>query len=428
MGPKSDGVWRETGILEKFPEGGPKKLWSVPVGLGYSGPAVAGGKLFVMDRRLGENAQGGENPFKRGQIPGDERILCLNATTGEKIWEHTYPCEYTVSYAAGPRTTPTVDGDRVYSVGAEGHLTCLNVKDGSLVWKTHFAEAYGVKTPVWGFSASPLVVGDLIICLVGGEGSVAVAFDKMTGVEKWKALSAKEPGYAPPTLIDQGGKKQIILWHPEAACSLEPETGKVLWTVPWKQRSGLSVPTPQLVGDRLFFSSFYNGSMLLKLKEDHSTPDILWRTEKVSEKRTVHLNGIMSTPVIREGHIYGVCSYGEFRCLELESGRRVWEDLSATTGEKRPVDGDGNPRKDRWGNAFLTPQGNRCFLFNEHGFLIIAELVKEGYREISRAKLIEPDNPDLRQRKVVWTHPAYANRCIYVRNNSELVCFSLAAQ
>ena len=419
MGPERDGVWQEDGIVETFPAGGPKVVWRREIHRGYSGPAVAGGKVFVMDRKLADPSKVAENAFKRGRIPGNERLLCLDSTSGEILWEKSYDCEYTVSYAAGPRATPTVDGDRVYTLGAEGNLHCWNPGDGTALWNKDFKTEFGVETPVWGFAAPPLIDGDLLICLARGDGTTAVAFDKKTGEEKWRALTAKEPGYAPPTIIEHAGKRILIIWHPESANGLDPQTGEVLWTIPWQLRSGLSVPTPQPLGDgRLFFSSFYNGSMMLRLQDDHSRPEILWRTEKGSERpdRTTHLHGIMATAVIKDGHIYGPCSYGEFRCLKADTGERVWESLAPIALEK-PT---------RWGNVFITPHQDRYFLFTEKGDLVIAELSPEGYKEIDRAHVIEPDLIDLRQRDVVWSHPAYAGKCCYVRNDSEIVCLSLA--
>jgi outer membrane protein assembly factor BamB len=262
-----------------------------------------------------------------------------------------------------------------------------------------------------------MIHGQLLICLAGGDGSVAVALDKMTGREKWRALSAKEPGYAPPVIVNHNGRDLLIIWHPEAANALDPTTGKVIWRVPWKLRFGLSVSTPQLVGNILYFSSFYNGSMALGLKAQ-GQPEILWRTAKESEKRTEHLHGIMNTAVIANGHLYGACSYGEFRCLELKSGKRIWESL-APVGLEKPA---------RWGTVFVTPHEGRYFLFSEKGDLAIAELSPKGYREISRAHIIEPNGLDMRQRKIVWSHPAYAMRSCFVRNDTELVRVSLAAQ
>lgn len=417
FGEGRDGIWRESGIVEKFPEGGPEILWRSPVGQGYAGPAVAGGRVYVMDRKMADAANAPGNPFQRGVIPGTERLVCLDAKSGALIWEKSEDVEYTVSYPSGPRTTPTVDGDLVYTLGAEGNLICRETAGGDEVWAVDFKKALGSKTPVWGFAASPLVDGDLLICLAGGEGTTAVAFDKKTGAERWRALTAKEPGYCPPRIIERGGKRLLIIWHPESVNALVPETGELIWSVPWKLRSGLSVPTPQPVGDdRIFFSCFYNGSMMLRTGSGE--PEVLWRTARESEKRTEHLNGIINTAVIDGDHLYGACSYGEFRCLELETGARVWESAEPLQlVEKRPK---------RWGTAFVTPHEERFFMFTEAGDLVIADLSPEGYREISRANVIEPNGADMRQRPIVWSHPAYSGRCCFVRNDSEVVCVSLA--
>ena len=416
FGPQRDGVWREKGIVKSFPKEGPKVLWRTKVNRGYAGPAVAGGKVFIMDRKVADPSANPDNPFARGQIPGNERLACIDAGSGKVLWEKAYDCPYTISYAAGPRATPLIEEDRVYTLGAEGNLTCRRVTDGQEIWTRDFNEVTGAKTPTWGFTAAPIIHGKLLICLAAGDGSVALALDKMTGKEKWRALSAKEPGYAPPVIVNHGARQQLIIWHPEAANALDPETGKLIWTIPWKLRFGLSVSTPQLVGDILYFSSFYNGSMALRLKKE-GAPEILWRTAKESEKRTEHLHGIMNTAVIAEGHLYGACSYGEFRCLELQSGKRLWESL-APVGLKKPT---------RWGTVFVTPHQDRYFLFSESGDLAIAELSPKGYRETSRANIIEPNGLDMRQRKIVWSHPAYAMRSCFVRNDTELIRVSLAA-
>lgn len=416
-GPHHDGVWREKGIVRSFPESGPTVLWRVPIHRGYAGPSVADGKVFVFDRKMVDGKAMPKSAFERGLTPGDERLLCLDANSGAVLWEMSEPVDYTVSYAAGPRTTPTIDGDRVYTIGAEGNLHCRSVGDGALLWSKDFKELPGARTPVWGYAASPLIEGDLLICLAGGDGCVGIAFDKTTGKEKWRALSAKEPGYCPPKIIEHGGKRMLILWHPESVNALEPATGKVLWSVPWPLRSGLSIPSPQLSGDHLLLTCFYNGSMLLKL-DGAKAPEIVWRTQNASEKRTEHLNSIINSPVIADGHIYGACSYGEFRCLELLSGKRVWESL-------QPV---GVERPSRWGTVFVTPHEDRFFLFSETGELAIAKLSPAGYDEISRAKVIEPNGLDMRQRPIVWSHPAYAMKSCFVRNDTEIIRIDLSAK
>jgi len=414
LGPKRDGVWRETGIVEKFPEDGLKYRWRVPLGGGFAGPAVVGNRVYVMDRQLPQGITQPKDPFARGEIPGTERVLCLDDATGKVLWKHEYDCSYTVSYAAGPRVTPVVDDGKVYTLGTEGNLTCLDAENGSVVWARDFRKEYGIKTPLWGFSGHPLVDGNKLICLAGGEGSVAVAYDKTTGKELWRALSAKEPGYAPPMIYEFGGRRQLILWHPEAVSGLDPDSGKVHWTHPIAPaiRSGMSIPSPLKVGDRLFLTSFYNGSLMLRL--DGDKPSVVWQSGKISEKDTDGLHSVMATPRIEKGYIYSPCSYGQFRCLNVETGERLWETYAPTSGKSA-----------RWGHAFVVKNGDRSFLFSETGDLIIARLTPEKYEEISRTHLIDATNPDP-GRLVVWSHPAFAHRSVYARNDREIVCASLA--
>ena len=189
LGPRRDGVWRETGIVQTLPTNGLKFRWRTAIGGGYSGPAVTGGRVYVMDRQLATGAKQPTNAFARGEIPGSERVLCLDEADGRIIWEHAYDCAYTVSYAAGPRVTPAVVGGKVYTLGAEGHLLCLDASSGRVLWSRQFAKEFGVKTPVWGFAGHPLVDGQKLICLAGGSGTVAVAYNKDTGAEIWRIVS-----------------------------------------------------------------------------------------------------------------------------------------------------------------------------------------------------------------------------------------------
>ena len=422
LGPQRDGDWRETGIIDRFPGGGPPIVWRVPVGAGFAGPAVAGptvaaGRVYLTDRLSPTNTSRPSHPVARGQIPGSERVLCLNESDGKVLWQHEYNCPYTMSYPSGPRATPLVKDGKLYTLGAEGRLICFDAETGKSLWARELKEDYRAPTPVWGFAAHPLLDGRKLICLAGGEGSVAVAFDKDTGRELWRALSAKEPGYCPPTLITAGGQRQLIIWHPESVNSLDPETGKLNWSQPFQVRSGLSVPTPRQAGDLLFLTAFYEGAMMLRLDQERPGATVLWRGKKNSERDTDTLHSIIPTPVLEEGYIYGVCSYGQLRCLKAATGERVWETLAATTR---------NQKETRWANAFLIKNGARYFLFNEQGDLIIARLTPKGYEELSRAHLLDPTNPDP-GRPVVWSHPAFAHRRIYARNDRELVCASLAA-
>jgi outer membrane protein assembly factor BamB len=369
-----------------------------------------------MDRQLAKGATNPANAFARGQIPGSERVLCFNEADGKLLWQHEYACAYTVSYAAGPRTTPTVHAGKVYTLGSEGNLVCLDAETGKPAWSRDFKKEFGIKTPLWGFAGHPLLDGQKLICLAGGDGSVVVAFDKGTGRELWRALSAKEPGYAPPMIYEFAGKRQLILWHPEAVNGLDPETGKVFWTHKHAPavRFGMTIPTPRQAGDLLFLTSFYNGSLLLRIASDQ--PAVVWQSQKVSEKDTDGLHSVMATPLIESGHIYSPCSYGQFRCLKLATGERLWETFAPTSG-----------KSERWGHAFVVKHGERTFIFSEKGDLVIAKLSPDKYEEISRTPLLAPANRDP-GRPVVWSHPAFANQSIYARNDKELICASLAVE
>jgi len=424
LGAKRDGILREPGLIETFPEGGLKPVWRMPLGAGYSGPAVADGRVFVMARTLERNSANPASSMARSAVKGNEEVVALDAKTGKSLWKFEYPCEYRISYAAGPRCTPTVDGELLYALGAMGDLHCLKVKTGEVVWKKNFLKDYGAELPVWGFSSHPLIEGDTVICIVGGsEGRGVVAFDKKTGAEVWKSVETSgDVGYCPPTILKFGPKEIpiLVIWHSKAVCGLVPGTGKVLWTMPFDIRFALTAPTPiRYESDKLFVTSFYNGSRMYRIAEDGASATLLWSGKSNSEQptRTDGLHSIIATPYIVGKYIYGVCSYGEMRCLEADTGKRVWQSYEGVAGQSV-----------RWGNSFLTPVGDkpdRWLIFNEKGELILAKLGEVKYVEIGRTKLIEPTN-NMPGRPVVWMHPAYANKCIFVRNDKEIVCYSLA--
>jgi outer membrane protein assembly factor BamB len=420
MGPERDGVWREEGIVETLPVGDDRVLWRVPIGGGYAGPAVVGERVYVTDKQLVGDARDPDNPFQRGSANATERVLCLDAVTGKVIWKYEYPCPYTVSYPAGPRTTPVVRDGRLYTLGAEGHLVCLDAETGELVWKRHFATDFGRETsPVWGYSANLLLDGDRLIALVGGKGTTVVAFHKNDGRELWRALDSTGehgPGYSSPIILEAGGTRQLIVWHPAALSSLNPETGEVYWNQPFALQAGLAVATPRVQGNLLFVSSFYNGSLMMRLDRDKPTAEVAWQRSGKNERLTDSLHSIISTPALDGEFIYGVDSYGEFRCLDRDTGDRIWETFAPTSGQSA-----------RWGNAFLVRHEDRYFLFSEQGDLILAKLSPEKYDEIGRMHLIEPTGPAQR-RDVVWTHPAFARKCVFARNDKEIVCVSLAKE
>ena len=420
LGPQRDSVWRETGILTSFPPAGPTILWRMDIGSGYSGPAEADGRVYVMDHHFAKPSEKPTDPFAVATIPGTESVVCLNADDGKTLWRHEYDCPYAVSYPAGPRTTPVVSGGKVYTLGAEGNLLCLEALSGKVLWSREFKKEYNIKTPLWGFAGNPLLDGRKLICLAGGSNTTVVALDKDTGQEIWRALSAKEPGYCSPVIFQAGGVRQLIVWDPEAVNALDPETGKVYWSLKSSEqiRAGMTIPTPRQMGDLLFLTCFYNGSWALRLDPDKPAATTIWQSQRVSEKNTDALHSTLSTPFLEDGYIYGVCSYGQLRCLKAETGQRLWETFNATTPDGKEM---------RWANAFIVKNQDRFFLFNEKGDLIIAHLSPKGYEEISRAHVIDPVNRDA-GRLVVWSHPAFAHRHMFVRNDQEILCVDLTGK
>jgi outer membrane protein assembly factor BamB len=425
LGPNRDSVWPETGIVREFPKGGPKVLWRTPISAGYAGPAVAGGKVYVMDRVLAKGAMNPADPFNKAQVLGTERVLCLDAKTGAELWKHEYDCPYQISYPSGPRCTPTVHGGKVYTLGAMGDLFCLDATTGKAVWAKNFPKDYKADAPTWGFCGHPLVYKDLVICLVGGDGSVAVAFDKNTGEEKWKNLTARDTGYCPPTLISVGGKDQVVIWHGQAINGLDPLSGKKLWSVGLEPAYAMSIMAPRQQGDKLFAAGIGGAGVVLKLEGDKATP--VWEEaaakgkELASKPRGVY--PVNMTPFVENGTIYAVDQPGMLRAVELETGKKLWFTFKPVIGKDEVEDFKGAGS----GTAFVVKNGDRFFLFAETGDLIIAKLTPEKYEEVSRAKLLDPTGAAF-GRKVVWSHPAFADKCAFLRNDKEIICVSLAAE
>lgn len=402
-GPGRDGVWGETGIIESFASPELKPAWSASVGPGYSGPTVAGDRVFLTDRVTSPEQQ--------------ERVLCFDRATGRPLWALAYPCVYRdIDYALGPRAAVTVAGGRAFAYGAMGHAHGFDAGDGRVLWARDLSTEYRATINVWGVSSAPLVAGDLVIFQVGGQPDAClVALDVQTGRERWRALDGKA-SYSSPRLVRQGDRDVVLAWTAHWLACLEPATGRVIWKVPYKpSKMIINVPDPVLdeAGARVFLSSFYDGSYLYALKADGGTPELLWQRTGTSERKTDALHSIIMTPFIRGGHAYGIDSYGEMRGLNLANGDRVWEDTTLLP-------------KGRWATAHFVQNGDRTWITTERGEIVIARLTAAGFQPISRARFITPGTT-LRGRDypIAWSHPAYAYQCLFARNDRELVCLPL---
>src|SRR5262245_44844663 len=219
-GPQRDGIWRETGVVDSIPDSGLPVKWRARVLNGWSGPAVSTGRVFVTDH----------NYKSRPEV---ERVLCFDEQTGRQLWLHEYPCPYgNMEYGNGPRATPIVYEGLVYTLGTMGHLVCLGATSGAVVWKKDPMLDLDIEMPRYGVSASPLIEGDVVIISAGARpDGTAIAFDRKTGAERWRALDDR-PAYSAPIVLEVCCKRQVILWTGANVNSLDPATGDVLWNVP----------------------------------------------------------------------------------------------------------------------------------------------------------------------------------------------------
>ncbi len=253
-GPTRDGLLSKGFAAKPIPKDGLVLKWKLPVSYGYSSPVVANGKVFVSDYQL-ESGKITNNAGSRDRLTGKERVHCIDAKTGKSLWTHQYDRKYSLSYPGGPRAAPVVVDGTVFTLGAEGDLCCLSIEQGGKVlWQRPLAEEYKTEKPMWGYASVPLVIGDQLICLAGGPGSLVVSLERKTGKELWRALSGDEIGYCPPALISHGGVSQLLIWSPEKISSLNPTNGQLYWEQPFKPDYGMSIAPPILRGDFLFAS------------------------------------------------------------------------------------------------------------------------------------------------------------------------------
>jgi outer membrane protein assembly factor BamB len=395
-GANRDNVWNETGILKSFPAEGLKVRWRVPVGPGWSSPVVVRGRVYVTDMRL-------EKP------KAWERIQCFEESTGKQLWsresELVYPeWAFIPEHGGGPAATPIIEDGMVYWLGRSGQVDCLDAQSGKVIWESHLGRKYEIG--VLSCRGSPLIEGNVLILLVGGKpGACVIALDKQTGKEVWKALDDSLSNSS-PLIVAVGGTRQLIVWTGNSVTSLNPVTGETFWREAMVTSSNDSIPTPVVQKNRLLISR-----LMLELDARAPKAKVLWPTTMAPSKRILSNT---STPMLRGDYVYSAKSNGELVCLEAATGKQVW--------------GRTNVTELKFGASIhLTPNGDDTFLFTDEGNLILARLTPAGYREVSRVHLVEPTSI-LGSRKLAWVPPVYANRCIFARNDKELVCASLAAE
>jgi outer membrane protein assembly factor BamB len=395
-GPNRDNVWNETGILRTFPDKGLRFRWRTPVGPGWTSPVVVQGRVYLTDMRL-------DKP------KAWERILCFKESTGKLLWSREYELVYpefafNPEQGGGPAATLIVEAGKVYWQGRSGQVDCLDARSGKVIWEIHLDTKYTVG--ILSVRGSPLIEGNLLILVAGAEpGGCVIALDKRTGKEVWKALDDPKSSSS-PLIVVAGGKRQLIVWTGSSVTSLNPATGETYWREMMVTSGNDSIPTPVIQKNRLLISG-----LMFELNADAPTAKVLWPDSMAPSKR---LLSNTSSPMLQGDYVYSAKSSGELVCLEAGTGKQVW--------------GTTNVTELKFGASIhLTPNGDVTFLFTDEGNLIIARLTPDSYHELSRVHLIKPTS-DLMKRKLAWVPPVYVNRCIFARNDEELICASLAAK
>jgi outer membrane protein assembly factor BamB len=392
-GPNRDGHWDESGVMESFPKAGLKISWRQPVGGGFSSPVVAEGKAFVMDVEM-------TKPTSR------ERVHCYEEKTGKLLWDFVYEEHYgewafVPERGAGPTATPIVEQGRIFTVGANGFVHCLDTKTGKVIWEKNLWQEYTVEE--MGCRPSPLIEGSLLIVFTGAKpGATLLALDKATGKEVWKALD-DHASNSSPIVITCDGVRQLIVWTDNSLASLDPANGHTHWRELLTTSNNDDAASPVFWGHRLLVSG-----LMLDLSGNPPTAHFRWPEIRTPAKRIL---SNASTPMPQGDYIYSSKGQGELVCLEAKSGRQVWITNGITTLKSG-------------GCINITPQRNGYFLFTDEGNLIRAEMSPAGYREISRVHLIDPTWP-FNGYKFVYAPPAFAGRHVFARNEAEIVCASL---
>jgi outer membrane protein assembly factor BamB len=371
-GPERNGISTETNWDPAALTRGPRILWRTNVGLGYSGVAVKGDRLYTM-----------------GSERGRDSVICMDTRTGREIWSYSYPAR-SMQYP-GPRATPTIDGNFLYTMSSDGQLFCLSADRGAVRWSRNIVEDFGARPPNWGFAGSVVVEEDLLLLNAGPSG---LALDKRNGKLAW-ASGAGTGGYATAVLYTQNGMRYAAIFGRRAIYGVEARTGKEAWSYPWVTGNDVNAADPLVFDDRVFISSDYgSGSALLDISGRQ--PKLLWRNG--------NMNSHFSSFVLIDGHIYGNDGFagrrnGVFRCLDAETGREMW---SQSLGFGSLIAADG-----------------KLILLTEQGDLHIALATPSGYREIARARSILSSS--------CWTPPVLCDGSIYLRNHrGELVCLDMS--
>jgi outer membrane protein assembly factor BamB len=424
LGPRANGTSLETGLLDKWPTNGPPLVWEKRIGTGYSAPSVRGERLVLHHRTNNE-----------------EIVECLEAASGHSLWRYAYPTSYEdpYGYNNGPRCTPLLTTDRCYTFGAEGKLFCLELQTGKPVWQRDTARDWEVPPAFFGVGSTPILEGDLLVVMVGGQpNSGVVAFDAKTGKTVWESIGEKNwngrpmlgwPGdrtvvwkkpdkqssYATPVATTVNGQRQIFCLMRQGLVSLNPTNGAVNFSRWFRAQieESVNAANPIVVDDLVFISAAYYkvGSVLLKVKPDNRSFDEVWRSTVLE----IH----WTTPIYHDGYLYAFSGRNEpdarFRCVELKTGKLMWE-----RDESWPLHGSRymtQPEVYGRGSAILAD--GKLIVLGEGGLLGLFKINPQKPEEISRWQLPQLLYP-------CWAAPVLSRHKLYLRGEDRLMCLAVA--
>ena len=374
-------VSRESGLMQTWPEGGPKKVWeNVNCGLGYAGFSVVDNRLYTL-----------------GSEEGREFALCLDAATGKEQWRVEVGDNFQNQWGDGPRSTPTVDGDHVYFMAANGNLACLHRQTGQVKWTVSMVQLGGA-VPQWGYAESPLIDQDQVICTPGGSQGAIAALDKATGKLIWQCAELTSPAhYSSVIVANWNNRRQYIQLLVDAVVGVDADSGKLLWSSPWRGRIAV-IPTPIFWEGKVYVTSGYDiGSKMVELTDDGA--EELWANKVMKN----HHGGVIQIG----DHVYGFSDGNGFLCQSLETGEMVWTARRAISK-----------------GAVSYADGRFYFIQEEDGLVLLIEADESGWQERGRFTL-EPQTERRKPQGRIWVHPVIANGKLYLRDQEIICCYDI---
>jgi len=375
-GPNRDGISKETGLLKEWPTQGPSLIWKATgAGAGYSSLAIAGGRIFTM-----------------GVRGGREYVVAFDVGSGKEVWATANGRVFSNDRGDGPRGTPTVDGDRLYALGGNGDLSCMETKSGRIIWTMNILQKFGGSNPKWGISESPLVIGEKVLVNAGGHGASVIALNKADGSLIWKSQN-DGAGYSSAMPVQVGATTQVVFFTDERAIGVDLKDGHLLWSYPRASNNVANVATPVVRGNRVFVSSDYGtGAGLVEIKADGTAQEVYF----TKDMRNHH-----SSSILVGDYLYGFSS-GILTAMRFDTGAVAWRDRSVGKGSL--VYADGN-----------------LYAFSENGVVGLFEATPAGYHEKGRFRIQQDSLP-------TWTHPVIAGGRLYLRDQNTIYAYDVKAK